>query len=70
MMLYVHLLVIIPFMTIRATQGGSSMQIGSGFHMAQGGGGLHGGGGSQGGLALFNNAGLNVRRNSTRCVQC
>ena len=70
MKLNVHLLVIIPFLTIRATQGGSSMQIGNGFHMAQGGSGLHGGGGSQGGIVLFNNTGLNVRRNSTRCVQC
>lgn len=70
MMLNVHLLVIILFLTIRATQGGSSVQIGSGFHVAQGGSGLRGGGGLQGGLALFNNAGLHVRRNSTRCVQC
>ena len=46
------------------------MQIGNGFYMAQGGSGFRGGGGSQGGIALFNNTGLNVRRNSTRCVQC
>ena len=65
-----HLLVIIPFLTIRATLGVSSMQIGNGFYMAQGGSGFRGGGGSQGGIALFDNTGLNIRRNSTRCVQC
>ena len=48
MMLNVHLLIIILFLTIRATQGGSSVQIGSGFHVAQGGKGLRGGGGFQG----------------------